>query len=41
MGEDMSSDDGLYIYGEVLFDQFPDGSQVLGGTCRPLANLQG
>lgn len=28
----MSSEKGLYIYGEVLFDHFPDGTQVLGGA---------
>ena len=28
----MSSEKGLYIYGEVLFDHFPDGSRVLGGA---------
>ena len=28
----MSSEQGLYIYGEVLFDHFPDGTQVLGGA---------
>lgn len=28
----MSNEEGLYIYGEVLFDHFPDGSQVLGGA---------
>lgn len=28
----MSSEQGLYIYGEVLFDHFPDGSRVLGGA---------
>ena len=28
----MSSKEGLYIFGEVLFDHFPDGSRVLGGA---------
>jgi fructokinase len=28
----MSSQEKLYIYGEVLVDHFPDGSQVLGGA---------
>ena len=28
----MSGTKGLYIFGEVLFDHFPDGTQVLGGA---------
>ncbi|MCG2634424.1 MAG: carbohydrate kinase [Gammaproteobacteria bacterium] len=28
----MTTKEGLYIYGEVLFDHFPDGSRVLGGA---------
>lgn len=28
----MSGEEGLYIFGEVLFDHFPDGSLVLGGA---------
>ena len=28
----MSNEPSLYIFGEVLFDHFPDGSRVLGGA---------
>lgn len=28
----MSSNQSLCIFGEVLFDHFPDGNQVLGGA---------
>jgi fructokinase len=28
----MSGTKGLYIFGEVLFDHFPDGTRVLGGA---------
>ncbi len=28
----MSNNETLHIFGEVLFDHFPDGSRVLGGA---------
>lgn len=32
MSGDMSSDGWPYVFGEVLFDHFPDGNRVLGGA---------
>ena len=28
----MNEHKGVYIFGEVLFDHFPDGNRVLGGA---------
>jgi hypothetical protein len=33
------TDDSLCIFGEVLFDHFPDGRRVLGGIARPTVAL--